>query len=139
MTPNGLWQAYYLDKQRLIKLAQVQPTASIAEAAIELHPAEPDKARVPTESEIDLARQCLAENDGRLTEKWLRETGFSQDGARLLKATWEREGWAEKDQAALGKPSVIAVAFRTHVARTSDRPENVPVDRVATETTEAHG
>ena len=27
LTPNGLWQAYYLDKQRLIKLAQVQPNS----------------------------------------------------------------------------------------------------------------
>ena len=95
LTPTGLWQAYYLDKQRLITLAQTEVgTSQTIEAAHAATPATAIPATV-----LDLARRCLLENDGRLTLTWLHTTGLGQKAARRLQTEWTERGWAVCDPA----------------------------------------
>ncbi len=95
LTPTGLWQAYYLDKQRLITLAR---TAAATEPTVEaVHAATPAPA-IPAVV-LDLAQRCLLENDGRLTLTWLHTTGLGQQAARRVQAEWAAQGWAVCDPA----------------------------------------
>jgi hypothetical protein len=120
LTPNGLWQAYYLDKQRLIELAHSPSTTLLsADIAVESVPeaglSEPGLVRDLTNSDLRLAGQCVAENGGRFTEEWLRAIGLSQRAARRIRSEWIINGWLETDEAAFGKPSVLTVQIRAHL------------------------
>ena len=116
LTTTGQWQAYYLDKSRLIEMAG-QGHDSAAEpmsqqAALRPTPAIPVELDAPDRL---LAEQCLDENNGRFTEEWLRSAGYSQRHARAIKARWWSNGWLVVDETVLGKPAVLAVQVREQV------------------------
>jgi len=109
LTPSGLWQAYYLDKQSLIESGQVE-----YQVETEAEP-EPIANNVQVASpelplgDLNLAKRCRVENDGRFTEAWLISIGFSQRAARRVKAEWINNSWLVIDESTLGKPAVLAV------------------------------
>ncbi len=107
LTPSGLWQAYYLDKQPLI------------EAAHEERGTEPTTEPQPSESVADsipgdvlaLARRCLAENKGKFTEAWLQSIGLGFRDARRVRDQWIVDGRLVKDPLQ-GNAYVLASAVR---------------------------
>lgn len=112
LTPSGLWQAYYLDKQPLIEASQAgQGAGTPAEPLSQTEPAQSATEELE-DYDLLLADQCVRENDGRFTEEWLRQTGYSQRHARALKSKWTVNGWLVVDKTALGNPSVLAVHVR---------------------------
>jgi hypothetical protein len=112
LTPSGLWQAYYLDKQPLIETAQAGQGGEVAGGALEAGSIDPSERVDQPEfllGDLNLAKRCRVENDGRFTESWLISIGFSQRAARRVKAEWITNRWLVVDESTLGKPAVLAV------------------------------
>ena len=113
LTTSGQWQAYYLDKAQLIEVAGgMLPTVESPATPLVVKQVEP---RGMTEDELRLARQCLNDNHGRLTEAWLCALGYSQRSARAIRAEWFANQWLVTDDVTLGKPSVLAVPVRARL------------------------
>lgn len=70
--------------------------------------------RTMTDDELRLARQCLNDNQGRLTEAWLCSIGYSQRArpGRSALSGLRTSGWSPM-MLTLGKPSVLAVPVRS--------------------------
>lgn len=102
LTLNGRLQAYYLDKQVMIELAQaglaatqsdaagLEPTRAAPPAVAEQPPAVPDEIKA-------LAARCRRDNGGKFTRSWLQTLGYSQQAARRLQTEWAVAGWLERD------------------------------------------
>ncbi len=123
LTEHGTLQAYYFDKQRLIDLARGQQAAP---AQSRVTP-RPNRPLVPDQVR-DLATRCLAENEGKLTEAWLRTSGLGQKEARRQQAQWARQGWIECDPQQ-GNAWVLASSVRQYLEipaemGASDEPTN---------------
>lgn len=109
LTPSGLWQAYYLDKQPLIEAGQVEYLAEVEPKAESITKSMQVASPQLLLGDLNLAKRCRVENDGRFTEAWLISIGFSQRAARRVKAEWLNNGWLAIDESTLGKPAVLAV------------------------------
>jgi len=109
LTPNGQWQAYFLDKQSLIEAGQVEDLAGVAPQAEPITNSEQVASPELSLGDLNLAKRCRVENDGRFTEAWLIAIGFSQRAARRVKAEWISNRWLVIDESTLGKPAVLAV------------------------------
>jgi len=123
LTEHGTLQAYYFDKQRLIDLAHEQQAAPTQPGVTP----QPSRPLVPDQVR-DLAARCLAENEGKFTEAWLRAIGLGQKEARRQQARWARQGWIECDPQQ-GNAWVLASSVRQHLeipakSGVSDEPTN---------------